>query len=218
MKVWTELVVDIETGKVSRETFYEYSGPVALCDRALQQQATQAAKTATGTAAGYGAEAGGIQGNLVPRLESWAVNPPGYNPMDLAMMETGAGETAAANTGSAQQAMRLRAMRTGNVAGLGAGEAAAAGEGARASGSALQSILAKNAELKSRQQSEANRGLEGILGEDIRGQVANAGLVPEDINAGVNAGKVGWLQNMTQILDALKGAGGTSSSGAGFTV
>ena len=211
MKVWIEVTFDIETGNVSRETFYEYEGPLALCDRSLQAQANQAEKSAAGTAANYGAEGAGIQSSLVPRLEQQAINPMGYG-SGLGAMETSALQTGAGATGAAQEQARLQAMRTGNAAGLGAITAASAGEGARGTGGALQSILAKNAELKARQQQEANTGLQGILGEDVRGQVANAGLVPENINAGVNAGKSGWFQNLMEYMktasNAAAGAGG----------
>ena len=113
-------------------------------------------------------------------------------------------------------------MRTGNAAGLGAIEAGGAGAGARASGSALQSILAKNAELKANQMSEANRGLGGILGEDIRGNIGAEGLVPEDIKTAVGAGQAGWLQNLyggvnsiANLIKALKSGGSQSDSQGG---
>ena len=210
MKIHTRIIVDMQTGEVLLDEFYEYSGPLALCDRSLQSQATQAANTASQTAGNYGAGAAGIQANLVPRLEREAVNPPGYGSFGLGEMETANQETAAGATGSAQEAAKLRSMRTGNAAGLGAIEAGGAGAGARASGSALQSILAKNAELKANQMSEANRGLGGILGEDIRGNIGAEGLVPEDIKAGVAAGNSGWLQNLTKMIAAIRGGGGTN--------
>lgn len=215
MRVYTRILFDW-TGNILESDSYEYHGPISRCDRALNAQAQQAGKAATGTAANYGAEGNAIQGSLVPRLERQAENPQGYGAFGLGQMETGAEQSAAGATGAANERMRLNAIRTGNGAGLGAGEAAAAGEGARASGSALQGILAKNAELKASQQQQANTGLQGILGEDIKGQTSNASLVPEDINAGVNADKVGWVQNMTEILNSLRGAGGSSSGGASF--
>lgn len=208
MKVYTRIVVDMTSGKVLAVESYQYHGPIALADRALTAQAEQAGKTAQQTAGQYGAAAGGVQANLVPRLESWAGGAaPGFGPFGLSEMETAAEQTAGSASGSAQEQAKLRAMRTGNAAGVGATQAASAEGAARAGGSALQDILARNAALKAQQMSEANRGLEGVLGEDIRGQTAALGIVPEDVNAAANAQKVGWLQDTTQMLNALSGLG-----------
>jgi hypothetical protein len=214
MKIHTKTTWDIETGKVLFDSFYLYSGPLALCDRALTQQAQQAESTAAGTAAGYGAQAAGIQGSIVPRLESYAAgNTPGYGPFGLSEMETAAEQTGAGATGAAQERSRLRAMRTGNAAGLGATDVASAGEGARATGGALQSILANNAKLKESQQEMANRSLSGILGEDIGAQTAEAGLVPEDIKTEMAATQsdpwAGWMKQFGDVV----GIGGNVAKG-----
>ena len=218
MRIYTRIFLDWN-GNILESESYDYSGPLILCDRSLQAQAEQAGKTAASTAGNYGSAAEGIAANVVPRLESEAVNPPGYGPFGLSEMETAAESSGAGATGAAQERARLEAMRTGNRAGIGAITAGAAGEGARGAGSALQSILAKNAELKASQREQANRGLEGVLGEDIGAQGRAEGVVPEDINAAVNAGKSGWFQNLVNMLAAIRGgtpsAGGAGSSRGG---
>jgi len=199
MRVHTVLLFDIESGILEFEEGYDWEGPVARFDRALTNQATQAAQTAQQQAAGYGATAGQIQGGLIPELQRFAATPPGFG-TDLGAMETAAMGSAAAATGASAEQSALRAMRTGNVAGLGAEQVGAAGMAARAGGSALQNILAKNAELKASQQQAALGGLERLTGEDIHGQAAMAGLIPHDIDAAIQAQRVGWLQNLPTIM------------------
>ena len=103
-------------------------------------------------------------------------------------------------------------MRSGNPAGLGAGQAASAEGGARAAGGALNSILAKNAEMKATQQQQGNAGLANVMGQDIHGQVSNAGLVREDIHAGTAADQTGWLQNTEGALGSLENLGKSAKS------
>ena len=223
MRVHTVLLFDIESGILEFEQGFDWNGPVARLDRALTNQATQAAQTAQQQAAGYGGAAGQIQAGLIPQLTSMATTPPGFG-TDLGAMETAAMGSAAAASGASAEQSALRAMRTGNVAGLGAEQVGAAGAAARVGGNALQNILAKNAELKASQQQAALGGLERLTGEDIHGQAAMAGLIPRDIEAGIQAQSHGWLQNLPTIM-GLAGnvAGGiagllpsgTASGGAG---
>ena len=202
MRVWTECEIDIESGKVSRGTSFTYYGPVALCNRSLVNDSEQGIKTANKTAGDYGAAAGQIQADLVPRLEKQAVNPQGFGTFGLGEMETGAEESAAGASGKAKEAMSLNALRSGNAAGLGADQVGAAGETARAGGSAWQSIMSKNAQLKASQQEQANQLESGVLGENIKGQLSAEGLVPEDVKAGADANSTGWVQDLTGGLDA----------------
>ena len=206
MRVWTRVSWNIDGSDEPNGESYSYQGPLVLCDRALQAAADNARETASGQAGNYGGAGQGIQANLVPRLETQATNPEGFGPFGLADMQTAAEQTAAGATGAAKEEARLRAMRTGNAAGVGATTAAAAGEGARATGSAVQSILAKNAELKANQQDTANKELAGIMGEDYKAQGEEAGLIPEDINAAIKSKSVGWMQDWNQFNQDLGGS------------
>ncbi len=207
MRIYTKIVWDCD-GTLLESESCEYTGDIALCDRAAQSAANQARKTAEGQAGTYGATAQGIEGDIVPRLENEAQSGgPGYGPIGLGDMETEAIQTGAGASGAATERARLSAIRTGNRAGVGAVTAAGAGESARATGGALQAILAKNAQLKAQQREQANQELVGLVGEDIKGQGMEAGLVPEDINASVNAGKSGWLQNTLATIATLTGSG-----------
>lgn len=203
MRIHTQVQIDLETGRIEHEAGYEYYGPLACCDRALTQMATQAGKTATQVGADYGATAGQIQSGLIPRLTQQAVEPPGYGPMGLAQMETVQEAQAAAETGAEAEQARLKGMRTGNVASIGAEQVAGAEGASRSMGGALQRILAQNAMLKTQQQEQANRMLTGLAGQDIQAQEAAMRLVPENIRTAIDAQKVGWLQNVLGVMGAV---------------
>jgi len=205
MKIHTKIVWDIESGLVVEDQFYHYSGSLALCDRSMQKASSGAMDQAKQTAGQYGSTAQDISGNLTPQLQRWTVAPPGYGAMGLARMETSAMQGAGAKTGAMQEAARLRAMRTGNAASLPALEASEAEGGARAAGSTVEDILARNEMLKSQQQQGAMRGLEGMYGSSMRGDIGAQGLVPEDIKTGIAAGQSGWVQNMEGIVKMLSG-------------
>lgn len=207
MKIHTKVVFDMETGSVVEDNFYHYDGPMAMCDRSLQKQGAAAESQAGQTAGKYGSTAGEISGGLVPELQRWTVSPPGYGAQGLAEMQTSALQGARARAGAMEEASRLRALRTGNEAGLGSLEAAEAQGGARGAGSAIQDILSKNAMLKANQQREAMGELGNLYGTSMRGDIGAQDIVPRDIESELAAGRQGWLQNAEGIIQTLGGAG-----------
>lgn len=211
MRIHTKIVFDCD-GNVLEDEYYDYSGPLMLCDRSLTNQAQQAETTAAQTAGQYGAQAGAQGAFLTPKLEQWTVNPPGYSPTDQATMMTQQQLAGAASSGSQQEQAKLRAMRTGNVAGLGAQEAASAQGGARAAGQGVQSILAQNALLKAKQQQQALRELGNLYGTNVRGQTAAENIEPEDINAATKAQQSGWLQNVLNTMNTVANLGKAAGS------
>ena len=60
----TRVVLDMATGAVLERTGFDYCGPVARCDRSVQNAANTAAST-------EGAQATGIGSYLTPQLMSW---------------------------------------------------------------------------------------------------------------------------------------------------
>ena len=208
MKVHTKTVWDMETSCVVEDQFYHYEGPVALCDRSLTARGKEAQDQAQQAAGRYGGEAAQTYGAVEPTLQSWTQAPPGYGPMGLATMETGALRASAARTGATQEASRLRAMRTGNEAGLGALEASESEGGARAAGSAVEDILARNEMLKQQQRMAGVKGLSGLYGEGMRGDIGAMNVQPEDIKAATGAENVGWLQNAQRIVQMIANPGG----------
>lgn len=203
MRIYTRIIIDMNSGEIIRREGYEYSGPIASCDRSLMNQENQAQKNAVQTAGNYGSSAGRTGGFLSSQLERFAANPPGYSAADESGMESRALLGGAAQGAATNERAKLRTMRSGNVAGLGAQEAANTEAAARGTGGMLQTILANNAALKQRQQQSALGELGGMYGTDVRGQLAAEGLEPEDINAGTRANQTGWLQNTLATLDTL---------------
>lgn len=213
MRITINPVLDMETLTfVSNDGVYNYDGPVIKFDRAAQASAKDAVNTAKNTGAGYGNQASGIAGTIIPTLQREATNPTGFNPTDVNNMlvagEQGAGGANSGITGEAN----LRAARTRNAGGFsGALDQAARVKGQQLSQNAL-GVQNENAQLKEKQRQSGISGLQGMYGQDVQAQLHAMGLVPEDINAQVNAGKSGWLQNFTSVLDSISGAGKSAAS------
>jgi hypothetical protein len=184
-------------------------------DKALQRQAAAAEQQANATAGQLTSAGQGVAGTLVPQLERQSVNPPGASPADIATMESRAAQAGAGAAGGARGMLALRAMRMRNPAGVGGDIAASTEAASRATGKGLQDILAQNASLKEKQRAQAQEQLGGIYNTDVSGSLKAMGLEPEDINAGVNAQKVGWLQNAEGIIDTLTNAGKSAASSYG---
>ena len=207
MRIHTETVFDIESGRILSDKSFKYAGNCAMCDRSMQKAGANAVQNAQSTAGMYGSTAGQIGSNIIPQLEKFTLNPPGYGPSGLATMKTEAEAAGAATTGRAAQDAKLRAMRTGNVAGLGSEETALAEAGARGTGANIQNILSEDARLKETQRQNAFSGLENIYGKNISGQLESASQIPADIDATLKAGQSGWLQNLSGVLGTLGGLG-----------
>ena len=106
MRITTRMTIDMLTGKVLEHEFYEYDGPVALCDRSLQQSAQNNATAAGATAAGYGGAAAGIGSTLSPFYSQEMKAQHGFAPGQvnelLTAAEAGAGGAGAGAAGFVQ--------------------------------------------------------------------------------------------------------------------
>lgn len=202
MRISTKVVIDIETGEVLHEEGYEYSGPVALCDRSAQADARQTfgqASRQSGTAAGL---AGSVAPGLIGSLQAMANNPQGYGQSALNTMQNEAEAAAGSAADKQAENSRLQAMRSGNVAGLTAAQTAGTEGATRATQTSIQDILAQNAKLKAQQQEGALQGLGNVLSDENRTALGSLGEETDATNALTNAGKSGWFQNMIAGIDA----------------
>ena len=115
----------------------------------------------------YNSQALGISSALTPTLTAQMVNPQGYSPTTMGQMQTAAEQTAGGTNAGIAGAAGLRAARTRN---MGSGQAATA-EAGRGAGQELSQINAgiqtNNANLKAKQQAEAESGLGKMYGEDV---------------------------------------------------
>lgn len=221
MRIHTRVVVDMASGAVLEDCWYEYAGPVARCDRSAQKQAANAETTAATTAGNYGGAAAGIGAKLTPTLFGDVNHPQGFSADETNNMlvagEQGAG---GANAGIAGQA-GLQAARTRNTGNLGAVlDAAARAKGQQLSQNAVN-VQEKSAQLAQQKRADALRKLQGLYGTNVGAQMKGEEIEPEDINAEVNAGKSGWLQNAMGVLGTLTGGaknvmGGLYGSGGAF--
>ena len=206
MRIHTRTTIDIETGRILSDSFFEYDGPLELADRSAAAAAGKAAGVASNVAQGYGSTAAGIGSTLVPTLTQEATNPTGFTPTQLNNQlvagEQGAGGATSGITGTAG----LNAMRTRNSGALSSVfDAAARRQGQTLSQNALN-VQNQNAMLQQKKQQEGLSGLEGLYGTDVGAQLKAMGIVPDDINAEVNASKSGWMQNLEGGISALSGA------------
>jgi hypothetical protein len=171
--------------------------------RAATGAAQSAATTAAQTGAGYGQQAAGIGGMLVPYLESQITNPMGFGPAaENAMLVQGLEGAGGAASGIAGEA-GLRAARSRNVGGVSGVLDEAAREKMRTSAGIGLDVATKNAMLQQQQRSQAQQQLEQLYGTNVGAQLKAQSLVPEDINAWTNASKAGWLQNVTGTMGAI---------------
>jgi hypothetical protein len=169
--------------------------------------ANQNANAATGQALGNSGMMTGqgmsIFGGINPTLNRMATgSAPGFGPMDLSQMLTGANLSTAARSGATAQEDKLAALKSGNLASINATADAANRGGSIAAGSTVQDILSKNAMLKQQQQQEALKTLSGegstLLGTgerwgaqeapDVKAQLETAQAPFQDIMGVVGAG------------------------------
>lgn len=173
--------------------------------------AKNAANTAGDVGAGYGANASTVNSQLLPFLTRELNNPQGFTQQQTGSMlnqaEAGAGGATAGLTTEAN----LASARNRNSG----GSSGALDEAARIKDKALSGIssgiAAQDANLQQQHQQAAASGLSNMYGQDTGAQLKSMGLVPEDVNAGVNANEAPWkalTDYMTGMSKAAAGAGG----------
>jgi hypothetical protein len=209
MRIHSRTVLDIETGAVLSDEVFEYSGPVALCDRSIAGQAGNNASAAGGTAGQYGSAAMGIGGPLTAQLQREAANPVGFTPdqinAQLVAGEQGAGGATAGITGAAG----LNAMRTRNSGALsGVLDQAARTKQQALSQNAL-GVQNESAKLGLQRQSQAQGQLAGLYGTDVGGQMKALGLQNDDLSTQLAANRQGWLQNAESVANTISNAAGS---------
>jgi hypothetical protein len=210
MKIYRSLTIDSDTLAIIAEDSYEYDGSIWLADKKAQSAARGAEKTTAGTATGYGSAATGVGSTLVPELTKEATNPTGINPTDLNAMRVGSAQGAGGAAGSLANEGVLSAARSRNTGSLAGTLGEIARSKTRAASEGELGIQSMNAKLKEQQRQAGLKGLESVYGTDVAAQLKAEGLVPEDINAMVNAGKSGWLQNTLDVMNTLEGGAGVA--------
>jgi len=156
----------------------------------------------------------GDYSTIDPFLTNELTNPQGFGSDAIAQMLTQGGESVSGATGAAKEAATLNASRTGNNAAIpGIIDATARNAMKQGSDNALN-VNIKNAMLKSQQQQDASKGLEGLYGEDVASALKAMGLQNESLDAGTNASKarndalIGWYKAASDNAKSAAAMGG----------
>ncbi len=208
MKITISPTFDIESGKLLyHEGQYEIDEVPIRFDRSAQAQANQNRKTADTTASGFGTEASGIAGTVIPGLERESTNPQGFAPTDVNNMLVAGGEAVGgANAGITGEA-NLEAARTRNAGGF----AGALDEAARVKSRQLATnaltVSGEQAREKEKQRQFSQTQLADLLKSDRANQLRAMGLSDEAIAQELAAGRQGWFQNTLEAINTVTGAG-----------
>ena len=209
---------DIETGKLLSHDGESFEEPQILFERKVQGQAASNKKTADTVAGTAGSEATTEGNQLRQQAESQAQHPTGIAPTDLNNMlvaqQEGAGGANATVTGEG----KLAALRQRNAGGFAPALAEAQRQKGRTLATGGLDVANENTRVKLQQQQQALQQLQGLYGTDTGNQLHAMGLSDQAMQDELAAGRQGWLQNTTGVLEALKGAGGKAPGGAAFAL
>ncbi len=206
MKIYTKLVIDMTNNNIIEEESYDYSGPIARCDRAAQAAAQNAIGTTKGQVATYGSNAAQIGSAVTPTLIRNMNNPMGMSQKDVGAIQTNAlAGAAGAGSGLAGTAGKF-GMATRNPMGFSSALDASARAGAKGAAGVASGTAAENAKVKLGQQQDAEKELGSLYGTNVDAQMKAQGLDVDAVNALTDAGKSGWLQNMNATTEAVADA------------
>lgn len=173
------------------------------------EQANTAATSAQNLSNQFAGNANALYSTLAPELESEAAHPAGFNPAELADMNTAAQQSAGGATAGAVSQGALRAARTGNLGGSDAAIQEAARNGGQTASKAAVGIKNQNSMLKQSQRRAALSGLQGLYGTQAGGATGALGQVANNVNADTNANNASY--NWARfILDPVLGAASNS--------
>jgi hypothetical protein len=221
MRIYSKVVVDIDSGQVIESVLWDadYRGPVALAKGdAAKAGALANMNTAAGNANTLFSQGEAEQAQLLPFLQQEMSNPQGFGQPTLNAMTTAAGQGASGAVSDATNQAKLRAARTGNLAGQSAIIGSAARSGANAQTNANLKTQIANAQEKLKQQQLGASGMESLGGTDLKDALASLGLSNEAVNAWSGANKSAgnlWSNVFGPLITAGEGAAGSVFAGKG---
>jgi len=208
MQITTKLVLDMNTGAVLEHEFYEYEGPLALCDRAAQAAAKNAAATAGGVAAGDQSAAGTEHSTLDPFFRREMSAEHLFTPGQTDELLTAAGAGGGAVAGSEAAALNRNAAATNNPSALTKSLQDVARDRMKSAAGSSEAIAGQDVLGAKQLNQQGAAGEAGLFSTDTDAALKAMGLQNNAINTQIEAGKSGWLQNMNATISALtKGAG-----------
>ena len=169
-------------------------GLEVLCLRQEESEANTAEKTAAGTAANLGTTAAGELGALQP-FEAREMHAEHlYDPSQLNELLTAAGAGIGGATGAVQTGLERQAATTGNAAGVTKSLDDLAREKLKAGAGVSENVASQDVMGAKPLNQQGAAGMQGLYGENVKGQLAAMGQEASDINAATQASQTGWLQ------------------------
>lgn len=192
-------------GNVLEHEWYEYNGPLALCDRAAQNAAKQAAGTAADVGTEERSNAGAERAQLMPFYRQEMNAQHLYNPEQTNELLNYAGAATGGAGSAAMGEAASQAARTRNTSGFSSALDQNARDRARVMSQANLGVGAQDIMGAKQLNQEGAAGMSGLYGTDTGAMLRAMGIQNEDINSEIQAGKSGWFQNLTGMIGA--GAG-----------
>lgn len=195
----------------------ENDAPAMLCDRSAQASAKQGVAADTAKAGTAGSEAQTEHNQLSPfytqEMHAQHLFDPNQTNELLTAAMAGSGGTNSTIAGEAG----MDAARTRNASGFAKTLQQAARDKAKTNAGVSEGVAAQDVLGAKQLNQEGAAGEMGLYGADTDAQLKAMGLRNEDVKAQIEAGKSGWLQNMTGVLSSLgdlaKGASGIKGIG-----
>lgn len=184
---------------------FEYDGVIDFCDRSGVGAAKGARDVAASTAANAGGEADTEHQELSPFYSNEMNAENLFTPGQNAELLTSTMAPLGSELGDTQHAAELQGARTRNASGFTKTLQQAQRDKDKAVAGASEGVASQDILGAKQLNQEGAAGEMGLFGNDTSKQLQSMGLETGDINAQVNAGKSGWLQNLNDTLKAVSG-------------
>jgi hypothetical protein len=166
--------------------------------------------TASNNASQLFGNAGNLYGTLAPELQNQSVNPQGYAPSTLAAMNTANMQTAGGTGAGAAGQGKLYEMRTRNAGAAGNAIAAGAQNAGQQLGRNALQVQTQNANLKEKQQSQAQNELGSLYGTELGAAGSQLGLSNQALGS---TEYNPWLSTLNQLLQSGSQVGAAALTG-----
>jgi hypothetical protein len=185
------------------EVSYEYAGPLALADRAAQSRAKDLADTSEQTASKMGSNADTEHGQLEPFFAREMTAQHAFDPNQTNELLTAAEAGSGGALGGMQGEIERHAAATGNGTALTKTLQDLSRDRAKAAAGSSEGIAAQDVLGAQQLRQQGAQGMSGLYGTDTNGMLNAMGVENNAINSEIEAGKSGWLQNLTSVMKAL---------------
>ena len=208
---WKSMDAFIAGQPADFEASYEYSGPSALCDRAAEQAASQAARADSARAETDQENAANERALALPYYSQEMKEQHAFTPGQTEELLTAEASGLGGAAGDTEEAARLHAARTRNESGFTKALDESARERNKSAAASAEAGGAKDVEMAKAANQAGAAGISQLFGEDLNATSRESQAQNQAIQDEIEAGKSGWLQNLTGVLGTL----GSMAGGAG---